>query len=522
MLSKMGILIDEGYSGLWIFYSSVLSVGFIPVIFAPLWSRIKFITDNQFTLLRFSGKSAKILHVFRAAYVGYLVVSIAISLYIIALVKLLGSYLDLEYNQAFIVVAIIALIVIIKNSFAVKIKTDLFNSIVYLFAFVIGSLFVVNYFGGFKEIYSNLNSNYSDYTNLFTNRHNSESISNLIVFFGIQWWSINILDGSGPRAQRFMNVKTGLDAFKTAVFPILLMSFIFIFKSFVLDTGLLVANQSPEIVPIVNGAKDYEGFFISIFTNSLPSGIYALVFIAFFIGLISIFESLLNWGASFISVDIFSTYIRKDSNSKRKVQVSYIIMILIVITALIIAWFNTYLLGIQKFIFSMAAGVGPVFILRWFWKRINAWSQLSAMASSLILTICYDALYKTNDIFSNFIELNLQNFNISYYPFKLIILTFLVTTIWLTVTFLTKPDSSAHINRFYSKLRLTFKTNRKVTIIWKTALIVLLPVITILPFIFVWSFKFYSIILAIALFALWIGLIFIVVMKMKDLYSELE
>lgn len=69
ILSKMGIVAEEGYSGMWIFYSAVLGTGFLPILFAPLCSRLNFMTDNQFILLRFSGRSAKILHLFRAAYV---------------------------------------------------------------------------------------------------------------------------------------------------------------------------------------------------------------------------------------------------------------------------------------------------------------------------------------------------------------------------------------------------------------------------------------------------------------------
>lgn len=71
VLSKMGIVAEEGYAGLWIFYSGVLGAGFLPILFALLWSRIKFMTDNQFILIRFSGRSAKILHLFRAVYVRF-------------------------------------------------------------------------------------------------------------------------------------------------------------------------------------------------------------------------------------------------------------------------------------------------------------------------------------------------------------------------------------------------------------------------------------------------------------------
>jgi hypothetical protein len=178
------------------------------------------------------------------------------------------------------------------------------------------------------------------------------------------------------------------------------------------------------------------------------------------------------------------------------------------------------MLGVQKFIFSMAAGVGPVFVLRWFWKRVNAWSQLSAMVSSLVLTIAYDSAYKMLPNFTVWIKYNMSEHNISYYPLKLVILTVIVTGIWLLVTFLTEPDDKEHLQRFYSKIKS--RIYKKSDVVWKVVFLLLLPLITILPFVFVWSFKFYSIILGAMLFTFWIGMIWIVVLKMNKIYSEID
>ena len=100
VLSKMGIVATEGYSGMWIFYSGVLGAGLLPILFAPMWSRLKFMTDNQFILLRFSGKPAKILHLFRAIYVAYLVVALFIAQVFVALSKLLVVFFEVSYLQS--------------------------------------------------------------------------------------------------------------------------------------------------------------------------------------------------------------------------------------------------------------------------------------------------------------------------------------------------------------------------------------------------------------------------------------
>ena len=110
-----------------------------------------------------------------------------------------------------------------------------------------------------------------------------------------------------------------------------------------------------------------------------------------------------------------------------------------------------YRKGIQKFIFAMGAGVGPVFILRWFWWRINAWSQFSAMLSSLVYAISWDLLYAKVPHFTASVQSIVTELNLSPYAFKLICLTTLVSITWLVVTFLTKPDDEQTLDEFYDR-----------------------------------------------------------------------
>jgi len=196
-------------------------------------------------------------------------------------------------------------------------------------------------------------------------------------------------------------------------------------------------------------------------------------------------------------------------------------MFIITITALIIAYYNQYMLGLQKFIFSMAAGVGPVFIFRWFWWRINAWSQLSAMLSSLIYTVSFDLLYKYFVGFHNSFDFLLAQWNFSYYPLKLIILTFLVTLTWLSVTFLTKTDDKEHLKKYVEKVKPSgwwpkgFNLQKGISYN-KIYLLLIYALVSILPFVFVWMFKFYSILISSFLFVLWIICIYLIV---KQLYN---
>lgn len=522
VLSKMGIAAEEGYSGMWIFYTGVFGVGLLPVVFAPLWSRLKFMTDNQFILFRFSGISSRILHLFRAAYVGYLVVALFIAQVFIGLSKLLIVFFELTYVQSFLIIGFILIFIIAKNSLRLKIRTDFLNGIIYILAFAAGAFFVIKQFGGFSEMYPKLISHYPGHIRLFPTgfeKTSFGSLPTLLVYFFIQWWSINVLDGAGPEAQRYMNTKSPFQAFKAAFLPLILFSIVFLLHSFVIDAGIIMVNESAGLLPIINGQTDIEAGFIHLYKNAMPGGLSALIFIAFLIGFISFIEAFINWGSGFVVVDVFKTYIFKDKPDQFYTGFSYFIMLLIGVSGMLIAWYNTHLFGLQKFIFAMGAGVGPVFILRWFWWRINAWSQFSAMVSSLLFAVAWDIIYDNSGRFAGFVDRQLDSWNISFFAFKLLCLTLIVTIIWILVTFLTKPDNRETLDNFVKTLNPggiwpgTKKGELKVN--WRKVLMLLLfPVVSILPFLSIWTFKFKGFISGSGMVMLWIVLIYFIVKKM--------
>jgi Na+/proline symporter len=523
ILSKMGIVAEQGYSGLWIFYTGVLGAGLLPIVFAPLWSRLKFMTDNQLILLRFSGRPAKILHLFRAIYVGYLVVALFIAQVFIGLSKLLTVFFDVTYTQSFLIILLLLAFIIAKNSLRLKVRTDLLNGIIYLTAFAAGAWFVLHQYGGMTEVYTRLNTHHAAQISLFPKNISQsafETLPTLLVYFFVQWWSVNVLDGGAPEAQRFMNVKTPFAAFRAAFLPLILFSIVFLFHSFVIDTGILMLNDHPEQLPQINGRSDFEAGFIAMYTSAMPKQLAILIFIAFLAGFISFLESFINWGSGFVVVDLFKTYICKTRSDRFYTRLSYLIMALIGLTGILIAWHNTHLLGLQKFIFAMGAGIGPVFILRWFWWRVNAWSQFTAMVTSLLYATVWDLLYLQFAPFAGWINTQTELLNMSPFAFKLVCLTLLVTASWLLVTFLTRPDDPQTLAAFVNKVRpggFWRGINKNASTIHplNILLVILYPIISLLPFLFIWQFKFGSPLLAAGMVVLWIALLWFTVQKMS-------
>jgi solute:Na+ symporter, SSS family len=522
ILSKMGIVAEQGYSGLWIFYTGVLGAGLLPIVFAPLWSRLKLMTDNQFILLRFSGRPAKILHLFRAVYVGYLVVALFIAQVFIGLSKLLIVFFDVTYTQSFLIITLLLAFIIAKNSLRLKVRTDLLNGIIYLTAFALGAWFVLQQYGGIAEVYTRLNTSHAAQISLFPKNITQttfETLPTLLVYFFVQWWSVNVLDGGAPEAQRFMNVKTPFGAFRAAFLPLILFSIVFVFHSFVIDTGILMLNDHPEQLPVINGRSDTEAGFITMYISAMPKGLATLIFIAFLAGFISFLESFINWGSGFVVVDLFKTYIYKKQTDRFYTRLSYLIMTLIGLSGILIAWYNTHLLGLQKFIFAMGAGVGPVFILRWFWWRVNAWSQFTAMVGSLLYATTWDLLYLRSVPFAGWINTQTALLNMSPFAYKLVCLTLLVTASWLLVTFLTRPDDPQTLAAFVKKVRpggfwRGINTDTPAVNPLNILLVILYPVISLLPFLFIWQLKFGASWLAAGMVVLWIAMLWFTVQKM--------
>ncbi len=462
------------------------------ILYATMWSRLKFQTDNELIRLRFSGKSAVFLHVFRAIFLSIFVIPLVGSFIILALRKLFDVLHFDSFLNPEIVLVVGVLLLVLKNSFHQKIRTDLLNAGVCLTAPILVCFFLLQAYGGFEKIYSSLKLAASDEIRLIptiNDPNNSSSFANFFVFIFIQWWSVNIVDNSDPNAQRHIQAKSQFAAFKTLFIPIIVTSLMFVFVSTIWDCGLLEykVNNYAHV--------DKEAFYLQVALQHLPDGLKAVVLIAIVFSFITTLESIINWGGGLLTVDIVKTYLLKDGKDRQYKYLSFIAMLVVSTVSLLFAFNSDKIINLQKFIFSISAGVAPVFLLRWFWWRINAWTQISAMVSSLVYTLAYDYLYQNSSAFMAYVETICFETGLSPYPLKLIILTILVVATWLTVMYCTKPDDKEHLARFVEQTgtggiwpNSFSRTNYQMS--KRLSLCLVFAVTYILPFLFIWQFKF--------------------------------
>jgi Na+/proline symporter len=425
-----GILEEKGLWGLWLFFPGMISAAIVPLVLAPLWSKLEFITDNQFILFRFSGKGARFLHQFRSIYVGGLVVSFLLGFQVLAFSRILEIYYGISSQTAIYITAILLILFALKNSLQLKLKLDVFHSIIYGISLVLIFYYLYTASGGWENTVLKFTSENSDKSNLFPPSGLKQEWNLLFVFLGIQWWSAQLFDGGGPEMSRFTATKGKWNVIKASVTPIVMSLFL----------SVLVIMLSVMTITLQNTPGSEAGFIKGIF-NVVPEWIAPFCILGFFAIFITTAESFLNWGASFLVVDLYKTYLQKNSPESHYTRISFGSMAMLSIIALIIALNVSNLQNLIKVIFSISAGVAPIYILRWFWLRINAWSQLSAMLTSGICTL----------IFHVYLSFYPDSFHLSpmdAYSWQLIFVTTTTTFVWITVLFLTAPDDSSTLTKF--------------------------------------------------------------------------
>lgn len=508
-MMNTALVLESGYAGLWLTKDVLLTMGIGTILFAPMWGRLNITTDNQLISLRYSGIGAKILQNFRAIYVGFFIVAFVASIYILAIKKILEAIFQISEGQFFFFAFVALMILISRNTFRKKVRTDAFIAILLLVVIAPAIYFLVSGMGGWESMQLSLQNSQQEKLSLLSLDHENGFNFDILVFLFVQWWSIRILDYSNASVQRYLAVKDAWAAFKSIFIPVLVLSFLFAAFSFIWDAALLKADSN----------TDGEQLFVQLWLAYAPAGLKGLLLVCLIFGVMTTFESTINWGASLVTLDVIKGHLFPKINDKSIKIISYSVMTLIGLLSFSIAAYSEYLIKLQKLLFSMSAGVGLVFILRWFWWRVNAWSQLSAMLASLIYTVGFEFAYLEFSSFQYWMDQGAGFLELSYYPFKIIVLTIAVTITWLTVTFLTPPDDEEKLKDFVEKTQTSGFWNFKIqhAYFWKEkmGLIFIISIVATLPMFIITQLKFGDAILGFSLLGIWIFLSILVFREMK-------
>ena len=458
-LAVTELVAQNGIAGNWLWWNMVFGGILTVFFFARLWRRSGIMTDCEFVAIRYCGAPAKFLRGFRSIYIGIVMNMIVIGWVNLAMVKILSvvfpemtffgieqlNFLGFEFSAQLLAVAGLMLFVAIYSSLSGLMGvsvTDAFQFMMAMSGCIILAIFALksDMIGGL----SGLREKLPDYVFRFTPEIQGSAgdetagsvgllkmtVTAFVAYLGVQWWASWYPGaepgGGGCVAQRMMSAKNEKHS--------LLATLWFNVAHYAVRPWpwVIVALCSLVMFPDLAEVDKGKGF-IMVMMNVLPAGLIGLLLAAFLAAYMSTIASQMVWGTSYIINDLFRPFIKSDGDEKYYVFVSRITTFVLAFLGLLVTSKLSTISGAWKFILVCSGGIGPVLLLRWFWWRVNAWSEISAMLAPYFI---YPFLLKKG---------------VSYEASLMIIVAW-STVVWVAVTYLTKPTKEETLKKFYAKV----------------------------------------------------------------------
>ena len=435
---------QKGVSGNWVWWSFILTGMLTVFIYAKLWHRSGVMTDVEFYELRYSGKAASFLRAFRALYLGLIFNVLVMGTVSLAAIKFGEIVLGWPGWLTLLIACSITLLYSTLGGLRAIIITDFFQFILAMIGSIWACIYILNLkqIGGMKNLLTH--PNVQDKISLFPNFSEPDHwIPILFVPLAVQWWASYYPGaepgGGGYIAQRMFSAKDESSAIKA--------SLLFNITHYAIRPWpwIIIALSSLIIFPELNDIR-YQ--FPQLSSNKighdiaypamlvfLPSGLLGLVAASLIAAFMSTMSTQVNLGASYLVNDLYSRFINPSAEEKQLVMAGRVFSVLTIFLGASVGLFLTNAKQAFSLLLLLGSGTGLIYILRWFWWRINAYTEIIAMISSLIIAI-----------YLNFINTSLLDWE------KIVVGAILTTFIWVFVTFLTPVEDRKTLENFVKKV----------------------------------------------------------------------
>lgn len=438
------IVRQNGVSGNWVWWAFLLTGMLTVFVYAKLWRRSGIMTDIEFYELRYSGKTAAFLRGFRALYLGVFFNIVVMASVTLAAIKIGSIMLDLKPWQTVSIAATVTVAYSMLGGLKGVLITDFLQFSVAMFGAVMAAVVAVKHpsINGLSSLLSH--PNVISKLNFFPDFSNKDVLMAVFVIpLAVQWWSVWYPGaepgGGGYLVQRMLAAKDEKNALGATLFFNVAHYAIRPWPWIIVALCSLVVFPDLESLqaafPNVNPAIVKHDMAYPAMLTYLPHGMLGLVVASLIAAYMSTISTHLNWGSSYIVNDFYHRFICPDATEKQLVRVGRISTLLLMVVTCILATFLENSMQVFHLILQIGAGTGLIFILRWFWWRINAFSEISAMIVSFFAA-CYFSLIHDK------IGPHLENWE------KLIIGIAITTFVWVLVTFLTKPSDKKTLYKF--------------------------------------------------------------------------
>ena len=440
-----------GVSENWIWWAMGISGMCTVFFYAQLWRRSNILTDVGFYELRYSGRPAAFLRGFRALYLGIFFNVMIMATVTLAAIKIGGVLLGVSKYEVILIAGTVTALYSATSGFWGVVVTDLLLFIVAMTGSLAAAYYAVQQpaVGGLNGLFTNpaLEGKLALLPD-FTDLHSAAAI--FIIPIAVQWWSTWYPGaepgGGGYIAQRMLAAKDESHALKATLWfnlahyalrpwPWIIVALASLIVYPTLDS---IQAAFPTVDPsIVRHDLAYPAMLVF-----LPSGLLGLVVASLAAAYMSTISTHLNWGASYIIDDWYRRFISPDREDRHYLRLARLATIgLIILAGIVSLWLENALQAFQ-ILLQIGAGTGLVFLLRWFWWRINAWSEISAMIISFLIAVYFQ-----------FVHANILGLEPLEPSFQLVLGVLLTSIGWVTVTLLTPPASPETLKSFHQLIR---------------------------------------------------------------------
>ena len=440
------IVRKNGVSGNWVWWAFLLTGMLTVFTYAKLWRRSGATTDLEFYELRYGGKSAAFLRGFRALYLGVFFNVVIMATVSLAAIKIGGVMMGLTPVQTLSIATAVTVAYSSLGGLRSVLITDFFQFLVAMAGSVAATVYLLDLpqVGGLSVLLHDpavlsRRSILPDFTDTST------LIPLLILPLAVQWWSVWYPGaepgGGGYVAQRMLSAKNEKNAFAATLlfniahyalrpWPWILIAL----ASLVVFPDLAALQKAfPAIPPDkINDDLAYPAML-----TFLPTGLLGIIITSLIAAYMSTISTHLNWGSSYVVHDFYKRFVKPQASEKELVNIGRLTTVLLAIVSALLALLLTNALQAFNILLQIGAGTGLIFILRWFWWRINTYTEITGMAVSFLVAIYFELIY-TGPVAGHW---------------KLLLGVAITTLSWLVVTLLTQPESNDVLVGFYEKIK---------------------------------------------------------------------
>ena len=445
-LAVTGLVASDGISGLWFIWNFAAAHLLATFFFARLWRRAGVITDVELVALRYSGRPARVLRGFRSVWEGVVLNAIVMGWVILAMVKILDVLLDLDAMTArlgiahlidgrwfgILVCLVVAVVYTVLSGFWGVVVTDFVQFLLAMAGAVALAVIAVGEVGGMAALKLQLAEQYGDAARDYlrfipAGDGTSLPLITFVALIGVNWWATRDAGGTSYMVQRMLAAKDEHHSFLGVLW--------FCFVHYVLRpwpwilVGLVSLVAFPDLV-------DKELGYPTAIVEFLPTGLLGVMVASMLAAFMSTIDTLLNWGSSLVVNDLYKPFVRRTASDRHYVQMARWAVVVLMVVGGGTAYVMQSIRGAWELFFGMTVGIGGVYVMRWWWWRVNAWSEIAAWVSTAVV----------------YVGLHVWNPAIEF-GWHLIATALTSTVCWVVVALITPPTDERVLISFYERVR---------------------------------------------------------------------